>query len=544
MKTLFYDKSKLCCIILLFFIIAIGTSVSDAAGPIRVAVVPFNINAEKDLTFLTDGIFDMLAFRLSAEGKVDVISREDTENVLKSFTGTLNESKARDIGSRLGANYVLFGSLTVFGNSVSINAKMADVAGKKPSLGFFDQARGTDAVIPKITHFATAVNDRFATEIKNAEQKTVPVEKTGRPKPVQPAAVSDPPKKKTEAPNPAFIVEQRRKASRQIWKSQVFEHLINGMALGDTDGDGKVETVLITPDEVHIYRAENGRFDKIKAIKERHKNFMSADVGDINGNGYPEIFVTGLNAQRSRVKSYVIEWNGRDYAGIVKESPWYYRVVGLSGQKRLLGQKNTSDDPFSGKIFEMTWQHSDYVPGKQAISSKRNNLMGLTMGDVMNTGNVTAVAYDRSDHIRLIDPADGIIWKGGEKYGGSMLYSLMPKVERGAENRCYLPMRLIVGDVDADGKHEVIAVRNHDIADKFLKTFRKFTKAHIESLFWDGIGLAVNWKTPEIAGHISDFAVGDFDNDGMNELIAAVILKDGDIIGSSPQSMIIMYDLK
>jgi len=533
---------------LIFFITAIGASASDAAGPIRVAVVPFNINAEKDLTFLKDGIFDMLAFRLSTEGKVEVIGREDTEKVVGTFIGTLDETKARDIGSRLGADYVLFGSLTVFGNSVSINAKMTDVAGKKPSLGFFDQTRGTDEVIPKITLFAMAVNDRFATDAKNAGQKTAAPDETVRAsEPVQPAAVPARPKKiaEEEAPNPAFIMEQRRKASQEVWKSQVFEHLINGMALGDVDGDGKTETVLTTPCEVHIYRAENGRFDKIKEIRERHKNFIGTDVGDINGNGYPEIFITSLNAQRSRLRSFVLEWNGGDYVRIVEESPWYYRVIGLSGQgSLLLGQKNTSDNPFSGKIFEMTWQNSGYVPGKQAISSKRNNLMGLTIGNVMNTGKKIAVAYGKSDHIRLIDPTGGVMWKGGEKYGGSMLYYLMPKVERGTENRQYLPMRLIVGDIDDDGKNEVIVARNHDIVDKFLKTFRKFTKTHIESLFWDGIGLAVNWKTYEIAGHISDFAVGDFDNDGMNELIATVILKDGDIIGTSPQSVVIAYDLK
>ncbi|MFH2218618.1 MAG: hypothetical protein ABII68_03015, partial [Pseudomonadota bacterium] len=46
--------------ILIFFPLVFGIPESSAAEISRVAVVPFTINAEKDLTFLRDGIADML----------------------------------------------------------------------------------------------------------------------------------------------------------------------------------------------------------------------------------------------------------------------------------------------------------------------------------------------------------------------------------------------------------------------------------------------------------------------------------------------------
>ena len=59
------------------------------------------------------------------------------------------------MGTGLGADYVLFGSLTVFGNSVSIDAKMVDVSGENRPLSFFNQSQGMDQVIPGINLFAS-----------------------------------------------------------------------------------------------------------------------------------------------------------------------------------------------------------------------------------------------------------------------------------------------------------------------------------------------------------------------------------------------------
>ena len=51
-----------------------------------------------------------------------------------------------------------FGSLTVFGESVSIDAKMVDVSGQQSPLPFFAQTRGMGEVIPQINQFATNIN--------------------------------------------------------------------------------------------------------------------------------------------------------------------------------------------------------------------------------------------------------------------------------------------------------------------------------------------------------------------------------------------------
>ena len=47
-----------------------------------------------------------------------------------------------------------------------------------------------------------------------------------------------------------------------------------------------------------------------------------------------------------------------------------------------------------------------------------------------------------------------------------------------------------------------------------------------------------------MSGYIQDYNVGDFDNDGQDELIAALVLNEGKVVlVAEPKSTIIAYEL-
>ena len=144
--------------LIILFLFTIKFSLS-AAEQKRIALLPFKINSEKDLSFLKDGIFDMLSTRLAKEDRVEVIERTETEAVMQSTASSerINEAVARDIGTRLNADFVLFGSLTVLGDNVSIDAKMVDITGAKPTMTFYDQSQDLGAVITKINLIAADI---------------------------------------------------------------------------------------------------------------------------------------------------------------------------------------------------------------------------------------------------------------------------------------------------------------------------------------------------------------------------------------------------
>jgi hypothetical protein len=76
-----------------------------------------------------------------------------------------------------------------------------------------------------------------------------------------------------------------------------------------------------------------------------------------------------------------------------------------------------------------------------------------------------------------------------------------------------------------------------------LRDFRSFSKGRIAAMVWDGIGLATQWETQTFGGRVSDFVVGDFDNDGRDELIIAVVLKEGAIVFTDAVSSLIAFQL-
>jgi len=238
---------------------------SIAADPKRVALLPFKINAAQDLSFLKDGIFDMLSSRLSREGQVEVLSRQQIEGAVQTEapSGNINEATARKIGSRLGADFVLFGSVTVLGENVSIDARMVDISGARTTLTFFDQSQDLGAVITKINLMAVDINDKMFGRTQAAASAKAPAAIAAAPaaKPLpQPekSSVHQHPEKLLQ--EDGFISHGKaedvenleatrgvaRKTQTKFWRSASFKYLINGISLGDVDGDGKIETVIIT----------------------------------------------------------------------------------------------------------------------------------------------------------------------------------------------------------------------------------------------------------------------------------------------------------
>ncbi len=526
---------------------------SYAQAPKRIALLPFKINAAQDLSFLQDGIFDMLSTRLAKEGQVEVIGRAQVDAAIQAVTasGTVNETAARSIGSRLNADFALFGSLTVLGNNVSIDAKMVDIAGSRPTMTFFDQSRDLGSVISKIDLIAADINDK----IFGRTQVAIQAPAAAPPPPTPKKGIYAHPESllkddgfisqgKDTAGSGDFMSAEARQARQKFWKSANFRHVINGVALGDVDGDGKIETITVTPDTVIIYRSEGSRFRKVEEISAGGSlNLTGVDVADINDNGTAEIFVTTLNAKKNVLVSFVLEFDGQNFVRLVTGSPWFFRVADTPVRgKILLGQRPRVNDPYSGKIYEMQWQNQAYAPVDAIKTPRRTNLLGFTIGDVLSNGQETAVGYKPNDHLRVMDGAGKVIWDGSDRLGGSMLHFSAPPEDRGdVDNRIYLPLRLLIWQ-NAQAS-AVITVHNYELSGYTLE-FRKYTKSAIVALTWDGLGLVPGWKTRQISGFIQDFAVGDFDNDGQPELVAAVVLKEGTaMLGGGPKSTLIAYEL-
>ena len=82
------------CMLFTFFIShLIASPVSYAKAPKKVAILPFAMHADRDLTFLQKGIVDMLGSRLAWKGEVEIIEKESVRKKVAEFRGPLNKER-------------------------------------------------------------------------------------------------------------------------------------------------------------------------------------------------------------------------------------------------------------------------------------------------------------------------------------------------------------------------------------------------------------------------------------------------------------------
>ena len=88
---------------------------------------------------------------------------------------------------------------------------------------------------------------------------------------------------------------------------QEFQYKIVDLDVGDINGDGLEELVVIAPNRVIVYDYRNNKLKQVARFRAENKNhkFLGVDVGDINKNGRDEIFVT--DHLGNSLSSFVLE---------------------------------------------------------------------------------------------------------------------------------------------------------------------------------------------------------------------------------------------
>lgn len=527
-----------------------------AQNPVRVLILPFNINASSEFAYLQEGIYDMLVSRIAAVPDAEIIDRDAVMQALQAHTGPITAGTAASLGESLYADYVVYGSLTLFGESISTDAHLYDRNKQSVAVTLNQTGNAHGELIAHVNRFADQIKaSAFGLAVATAPSAPAPVPAPAPQTSAQPqspqtgaVAVQSPTAGGVESglsPEPVTAVPFA------IVNSRRFRVEIEGLTVADVNGDKKNELVFIDDTNVYVYQYEEERFKKLGEIegKRSHKQ-ISVDAADINANGKAEIFVTSAQRGTFGLNSYVLEWESNAFVRIIENADWYFRVAHAKDRSDfLLGQKRSERSVFLATRYELGWKSNAYKARQTLSLPNEMNIFGLAFGNLTNSGGKETVGFTYKDRILILRGKNNELWSSDTPYGGRATYLEAQDYEgdRLGEyrelNRVYLPQRILVSDLDKDGIDEIVSVNNNAAGGRLFKKTRVFNNGVIECLTWDGQEMITKWKTRVFKDYISDYAIGDLDNDASDELIFAVVAKKG-FLGQQVRSTIHMMELQ
>ena len=126
-----------------------------------VAVLPFSINAPESLDHLKLGLQEMLTTRLAGLGLSTVPPSTINRHPLASAP-VLQTADVTTLGQALAADFLITGSLTQIGRTISLDVKALDVAGDKPPFSIFMVEEDIDRLAEAVDRTAESLFNQLA----------------------------------------------------------------------------------------------------------------------------------------------------------------------------------------------------------------------------------------------------------------------------------------------------------------------------------------------------------------------------------------------
>jgi len=508
---------------ILFCLLSAHTlALAASSAPGRVALLPFESHSDRDLSYLTSGLRDMLASRLAAGAGVEIIPRAAVTQALAGKPVPTDPGALRQLGTSLQADYVLSGSLTALAGSLSLDSTLHTVSGADAPRTYYATAPREEEIITAIDNLSWQIAEQAFGKQRPAAASSSAV----APIPANGGQAADP----NLSSHPDRILMGQAAAGSSVLrpmgvvtgalgftKSQTFTYGLVAMEIGDVDGDEQDEYVLASPYEVRIYKRFDNRYQKVGEIDlPRRYAIHSVTMADLNNNGRKEIYISAADAKEPN--SLVLEWDGKQFVRTADNLPWYLRVIDIPGQGTVLaGQKAGFGQLMSKGVYRVELNQGQATKGEQ-IPCGGMNLFEFSLADLDGNGTLEVVAISQGDRLMVLTQAGKLLWSSDEYYGGTTRFvggQSFDEINKDLENgrnddgvRIYIPARIVIRDMNNDGLPDVVVNKNLSSSSRILSRVRSYPSGEIHCLTWNGISLTELWRTRKIDGYISDYELG------------------------------------
>lgn len=517
---------------------------ASAAQKSTFIVLPFNVQGPASFAYLERSIPEMLTSRIFWKDQV-----EPARTLPASVKPVSSEDEAEKLRAQYKVDYVIWGTVTVMGEMCSLDVRVRDKAGK-----VWPQAR--EARAPQLISAISGVSDTINRDVFGRASQPVSAGRGASGGGVN-QMNADIQINQTSGSevylNPQFRYSGASAEDDSRLRSQPLNFASIGMEVVDADGDGKNEIFILQERTLGAYRFNGGKLDPVGEFKFpiSHKCLNVRSV--MHPSGRPWIIVTSVD-QRGQPLGYVFTYTGGQFNVVMKNIKFYLNVakVAPAYKEIIIGQQAMPPRLFRPGVYEMLPQGNTLVQGKKLDLPSEANVFNFAYlpGTRGERGSEKLLVLTDQEYIRTYGPNNNRINTTTEKYSGAAtgleIDPSMPGLHRDdvtIASVFYIPMRMLAVDFEHDGKWELIVNKPISTASEIFDRYRFFPQSEIHSLYWDGLGLSLQWKTRRIKGSMVDYTVADANNDGIPDLVTCLNTHPGAIGVKSRKTVVVLYPL-
>ncbi len=528
---------------LLFLLLA---SQAVAAERATFLVLPFAVQGGSSYAYLERSIPQMLTSRLYWKGRVEPVLHDLPAGMKPVAT----QDAAEKLRAQYKADYVIWGTVNLVGEDASVDVRVRDKAGK-----IWPQSRETKA--PMLMTAISGVSDSINRDVFGRAPTPVsaksPAQSGGPINQMNPDIMVNQTSSREVYLNPQFRYAGPSAADDSRLRSQALPFSSIGMEVVDADGDGRNEIFLLDDTIVRAFTFSNGQLTPAGEFKFAQTGQCLSIRSFPHGSGKAWIIVNAVDSGGVPSAS-VLTYSGGTFTEEMRNLKWYLNVVKLppTYQPVLIGQEAQPPRLFKAGISEMVKQGNTLVPSKRiALPSDANvfNFTYMPAGRGEKDGE-KLIVLSTDERLRTYTSKGARLSESSDKFSGSAvgleIDPSMPGLGKETVTMAsifYVPMRMLAIDLERDGNYELIVNKPISTASEIFDRYRFFPQSEIHSLFWDGLGLNLQWKTRRIKGSMVDYTIADANNDGIPDLVACLNTHPGAIGVKARKTVIMLYPL-
>ncbi len=532
--------AALACMMLLYSVAAFGAARTFA-------VVPFQVTAPSGYAYLEKAVPSTLSARLFRKGQVEPVSRGVPSKPLAG------EADAAKVLGSLKVDYLIWGSAVVMGDDCDLEVRVRDKngkewrkAGKTTTKNLMGAVQGIgDSISVEVFGNAAPSGGQQSLPVVNQMNPEIVVNQTGQQQVYL---------------NPQFRYQGGSAGDASRMRSQALPFVMVDFQLGDFSGRGKTEVAVLSDHKLYIFAWEQGRLKPLAetTVSMSSRNFTLRTM-DLDRDGAPELIVSSFipdtpqHSGGNQPSGYIYTFAGGRLRQFCDRSAYFLSVAKLPPNftPTLIGQSWDPMQVFASGVREMHKVGNKYEPaGRLSLPKDATafNFTWLPGGKSGEGDKLVVLAAD--ERLKVYGPKGDEMYKSNERFSGSSVgidqVKTMPGLGRDnvqIPDKYFAPMRMIPIDLNRNGNYVLLVNKPVSTAAQFFERYRFFPEGEIHALFWDGVGLGLQWKTRRIKGSVLGLDVGDIMNNGTQCLVVGINSHPGALGVNKRQSFLVVYPM-